>query len=154
MTDSDKFHIGETVICSITVKDSAGVLQDAATSMTITITLGCILIAAIIGLDIYFAADTIQGNTWSEVIRRVGKTASIIPFVCGVLSGHFFWPAGLKEHIPLLGQPNSIALLVWMGCVVSMVGLVLTRLGHIFPMWIVFILGFLGGMLLWPVGRW
>jgi uncharacterized protein YfaS (alpha-2-macroglobulin family) len=32
------FEAGETVICSITVVDSSGNLQDVATSMTITIT--------------------------------------------------------------------------------------------------------------------
>uniref|UniRef100_A0A6M3J8Y1 Uncharacterized protein n=1 Tax=viral metagenome TaxID=1070528 RepID=A0A6M3J8Y1_9ZZZZ len=31
------FDIGETIICSITVKDSAGALQDPATSMNIVI---------------------------------------------------------------------------------------------------------------------
>ena len=32
------FDIGETIICSCEVKDSAGVLKDPATSMTITLT--------------------------------------------------------------------------------------------------------------------
>tara|TARA_Y100000310_G_scaffold304995_1_gene344705 strand:+ start:1055 stop:1351 length:297 start_codon:yes stop_codon:yes gene_type:complete len=34
---ADVFQIGEHVICSITVKDADGVLQDAATSMNIKI---------------------------------------------------------------------------------------------------------------------
>ena len=32
------FHLGETVICSVTVRDADGVLADPSTSMKITIT--------------------------------------------------------------------------------------------------------------------
>ncbi len=37
MAVGDVFQIGETVICSITVKDADGALQDAATTMNIVI---------------------------------------------------------------------------------------------------------------------
>jgi hypothetical protein len=122
--------------------------------VSLVIVLGCILAATIIGFDIWFATDSIQGNTWSEIIRRLAKTTPLIPFIYGVLSGHFFWPAALKENIPLLGQPNSVALLIWIGCVVGMIGLGLTKNDMVFPLWIAFLIGGVGGMLLWPVGRW
>lgn len=122
--------------------------------ISIVITIGCVLVATIIGLDIYFASDNVAYNTWSEIIRIFSKRTSLIPFVCGVLSGHFFWPAQLKEYIPLLGQPSSIALLIWIACVIGIVGLGLTKSGMIFPLWLAFVFGFVGGMLFWPVGRW
>lgn len=123
-------------------------------TLPIVIGIGCALIGVIIILDIFLAIDAVSGNTWSEIIRHLAKSTPLIPFVCGVLSGHFFWPAALKENIPLLDQPNSIALLIWIACITGIVGLGLTKNGMMFPLWIAFLIGGVGGTLLWPVGRW
>lgn len=121
--------------------------------VSIVIILGLIIVAAIIGFDILFAVDQVKGNTWSEIIRFFAKTTPMVPWICGVLSGHFFWPAALGKYIPLLGQPSSIALLIWTGCTLGIIGLGLTKTGMIFPLWIAFIIGIVGGVLLWPVGK-
>jgi hypothetical protein len=121
--------------------------------MSISIVLGLIIVAAIIGLDIFFAIDKVSGNTWSEIIRHFAKSTPIVPWICGVLSGHFFWPAALGKYIPLLGQPSSIALLIWIGCILGIIGLGLTKSGIMFPLWLAFIIGGAGGIFLWPVGK-
>jgi hypothetical protein len=123
-------------------------------ALPIVIILGCIIVAVIIGLDIYFLTDSVSDNTWSEIIRKFGKRTPLAPFACGVLSGHFFWPELLKEFIPLLGQPGSVALLIWAACVVGIIGLGLVESGITFPLWLAFLIGTVGGVLLWPVGRW
>lgn len=123
-------------------------------AIPIVATIGGILIAILIGLDIWFAADNISGNTWSEIIRKLSLTTSIIPFALGVLSGHFLWEPALKPYVPVLGQPNSLALMIWAGLAVGMLGFVFVRAGWYFPLSVSFLLGYVGGMLLWPVGRW
>ena len=122
--------------------------------VSIVVVLGLVIVAAIIGLDIFFAIDKVGGNTWSEIIRCFAESTPMIPWICGVLSGHFFWPAAIGKYIPLLGQPNSIALLIWTGCIVGIIGLGLIKSGMVFPLWLAFIIGGIGGMFLWPVGKW
>ena len=114
---------------------------------SIVVIVGCVLVAILIGLDVLFASDSVPNNTWSEIIRLWATKTPIIPFACGVLSGHFFHP-GTKA---LLGQPNSIALLIWLACVIGIIGLGLHNYNIMISLWIVFTLGFLGGIFLWPV---
>lgn len=51
--------------------------------------IGCIL--AIILWDIYLAADKIDGNTISAIITEAAKKHPMIPFVLGVIIGHWLW---------------------------------------------------------------
>ena len=117
--------------------------------ITVVIIIGSVLIAAIIGIDIYLAADKITGNTWSEIIRMWAKATPIIAWACGVLSGHFFHP--IDNFKPILGQPNSIALLIWLSAVVGIVGLGLAKSGYPMAPWMAFIPACIAGALLWPV---
>ena len=41
--------------------------------------------------DIFLAADTKEGNTISEVIRKKAGKYPTIPFAFGFLMGHWFW---------------------------------------------------------------
>ena len=121
--------------------------------VSIVIAIGVILIAVLIGLDIWFAVDKIDYNTWSEIIRKWAKATPVIPWICGVLSGHFFWPMNWKSWLPLMERPGGIALMIWTGCVVGIIGLGLTKSNISFPLWLAFLIGAAGGLLLWPVGR-
>jgi len=116
-------------------------------AISVVIIIGCVILGVLIGLDIWFSVDDIKNNTWSEIIHSWATFTPIVPFVCGVLSGHFFHP-NVKA---LLGQPNSIALLVWSACLISMVGFALYNHHITIPLWIVFQVGFVAGVFLWPV---
>lgn len=53
-----------------------------------------VLVAISIGLgiwDIFLAADRIKGNTISEVIRSASRRSLMIPFIAGIIIGHWFW---------------------------------------------------------------
>lgn len=44
----------------------------------------------IVGLDVVWATDSIDGNTVSRVLRNWGLTLPVVPYIWGVLSGHFW----------------------------------------------------------------
>jgi hypothetical protein len=113
----------------------------------ISIIAGLIIVAAITVTDIIFAADKASGNTYSEIIRHWGIHTAIVPYICGVLSGHFFHP-GFKA---LFGQPYSISVAIWGLCAVGIISLALTHNNINLPLWIPFQIGFIAGILLWPV---
>lgn len=46
----------------------------------------------LIGLDIYWAADGVPGDTISEVILKYARKYQVIAFLFGVLMGHLLWP--------------------------------------------------------------
>jgi hypothetical protein len=119
-------------------------------SATFAITLGLILTSLLIGLDIYFAVDDVPGNTWSEIIRSWSKVTPIVPWVCGVLSGHLFHP--FDNLKPLFGQPHSIAVLVWTSFVLLFLGLTFNKYGfEPASAAITFGCAFVIGSVLWPV---
>lgn len=117
-------------------------------SIKIAIYIGLSLLAALIGVDIYLAADNVKDNTWSEIIRAWSKHTPIIPWICGVLTGHFFHPTEAKA---ILGQPSSVALLIWITAVVGIFGISFLRFNMPIPAWSVLIPAFIAGWLLWPV---
>lgn len=54
-----------------------------------------VLIAVSVGLiaaDIYWASNSEDGDTISEVILKYAQRYSVIPFLFGVLMGHLLWP--------------------------------------------------------------
>lgn len=113
------------------------------------IVIGLSLVAALIGVDIYLATDSVIGNTWSELLRAWSLTTPLGPWAIGALSGHFFHP--INNFQAVLGQPNSIALLVWLTALVGMIGLIAFRAGTPIPGWTVMVPAFIAGWLLWPV---
>lgn len=115
--------------------------------VSIVVVIGLVLLSILVGLDVYFATDKVPHNTWSEIIRHWAKHAPLVPYICGVLSGHFFHP----NTKSILGQPHSIALLIWTACFIGVVGLGLYHNGISPPLWLVFLLGCVAGALLWPV---
>ena len=110
--------------------------------------LGFVLIGIIIGIDIYLAADTIRGNTWSEMIRTFSFKSPFGPWAWGGLGGHFF-----HQWIPKLPleHPSNVALLVWLSLLVMMVGHSLYMKGSYLPPMIVFFVAFFVWSTLWPV---
>lgn len=115
----------------------------------IVIIIGVTFIVGIIGLDIWWAVDDRPGNTWSEIIRVWGRATPLVPWACGVLSGHFFHPVdGLA---PLFGQPTSVAVLIWLTWGVGVAGLALSGSGHPVPPWAAFLPAMVVGAALWPV---
>lgn len=49
------------------------------------------VVSAIIGWDIYLAADDTEGNTISNLVTEASEESPIIAFALGVLVGHWFW---------------------------------------------------------------
>jgi hypothetical protein len=76
--------------------------------MLFAIIAGLTIVAAAIGIDVYLALDGLKGNTWSEMIRSMAYVSTFIPWVWGVLAGHFFHP----EWQPWLKLPAGMALLI------------------------------------------
>ena len=111
---------------------------------------GIAIVAALIGLDIYFAVDGVAGNTWSEMIRKMAFVTTFIPWVCGVLSGHFFHP-GWRSAIE---RPGNFAVLVWLSAVIAIMGMGVLRSGWAYVNWVPMITFFVAvfvGAKLWPV---
>jgi hypothetical protein len=58
----------------------------------VLVTIICIAVTcALIAWDIFLAADKIDGNTISAIITNAAKNHPMIPFVLGVLIGHWLW---------------------------------------------------------------
>ena len=118
-------------------------------SLKIVIPIGLGLLALLVGVDIYLAMDKLPGNTWSEILRRWAVATPLIPWIYGVLGGHFYHP--IENLEPILSKPGNIELLVWLTILVGMVGLGLLRAGNPVSPWVGVVPGFVVGALLWPV---
>ena len=57
----------------------------------ITTIIMIVTVIGLVGWDIYVAATPVGGDTISEIIRQSAKNHPMIPFVLGVLIGHWFW---------------------------------------------------------------
>jgi len=115
----------------------------------VAIIIGLVWVAGLIGLDICLAVDGRAGNTWSEIIRTWARETPVVPWICGVLTGHFFHPDIWST--PILGEASSIAFLIWGTVVVGMLGLICSRLGYPVAPWTPLVPAFVAGALLWPV---
>lgn len=51
----------------------------------------------LIGLDFYWAKDSEEGDTISEVILKYARKHTVIPFLLGVMMGHLLWPQYLLK---------------------------------------------------------
>ena len=118
------------------------------TSM-ITMIVGGVIIAALVGVDIYLAVDKFPDNTWSEVIRIWALATPVVPWVLSVLIGHFFHP--INNLKPLISPPGNYIALIWLTAAIGIVGVALARAGHPIPPWTVVIPAIVIGSILWPV---
>ena len=98
--------------------------------MIFAIFAGIGFLVAIIGFDIYFALDGVAGNTWSEMIRKLGSVLVFIPWAWGGLGGHFFHP----NWKPVLQSPNNFAALIWLSVAVSVIGVSIMKKKYIWLM--------------------
>ncbi len=103
----------------------------------------------VIGLDIWFAVDKEPENTWSEIIRAWALKTPIFAWIWGVLAGHFFHPIDNLE--PRMERPGNYAMLIWITCVVLIIGVGLQTLGAPVPVWLALVPAYVAGVLLWPV---
>ena len=110
--------------------------------------LGLTILAIVIGIDIYLAADTIKGNTWSEMVRAFSFKSPFAPWAWGGLGGHFF-----HQWIPKfpLAHDANIALLVWLSALVMVVGHSLYMKGTYLPPFAVLFVSTFIWSTLWPV---
>ena len=118
--------------------------------MLFPIIAGVSIISLLIGLDIWFAVDKIPGNTWSEMIRSMAFFTTFIPWVCGILSGHFFHP-GWQQAFE---RPTNFAVLIWLSMATSIVGFAILRSNFQYNNWvpmITFLIAVFVGAKLWPV---
>lgn len=118
-------------------------------ALSFVIPIGIALLAAFIGLDIYLAVDRLPGNTWSEILRQWAIVTPLIPWIYGILGGHFYHPVDGLD--PWIDPPGNIALLVWLTAVIGLIGVAFAKSGNPISPWTVVIPGFIAGALLWPV---
>ncbi len=116
--------------------------------MAINAIVGIVLILAFLGYDIYLATDKVDGNTWSEIARKIAGITPVLSWAWGVLAGHFFHPDIFKTH---LGYVGNIAVLIWLTWTLVVTGLVLKQYGWNMPMWAPLVPGFFAGWFFWPV---
>ncbi len=115
--------------------------------MIFSIIAGLVLLAIVIGLDVKFATDKLDGNTWSEMIRKMSHFTTLVSWAWGVLAGHFFHP-GWKH---LMKYPDNIALLVWLTLGTTIFGAYLIREYHNpWLPWIFMFIAVFVGAKLWP----
>lgn len=58
------------------------------------------VVVVLIGWDIYAFKAADPDGTISEVILGAAKRHTIVPFLFGVLMGHFFWPQVENGQVP------------------------------------------------------
>ena len=118
--------------------------------MWFTIISGILILATIIGLDVYFLLDGVKGNTWSEIIRKLGFILVLVPWIWGGLGGHFHHP----NWKPIIQPPGNIALLIWFSLLVTIVGGAIMKSSWPYAHWVPFITFFIAAVVvgkLWPV---
>ena len=80
-----------------------------------------IVTAIIIGFDIWLASNGVPGDTISVVIHKWAILAPFIPYVWGVLTGHFFLPM----HSPVFREPWASIVLGSSGIIMILLGILL-----------------------------
>lgn len=107
-----------------------------------------LLIITLIVLDVPAAIDDIEGNTFSELLRRGGRQLAILPWTISIFAGRWFHPF---DGFDLFGRHGPVVLLVVTFLVVVGTHLCRQYLWQV-PSWMIVILGLLSGAMLWPVG--
>lgn len=106
--------------------------------------------AVAIIVDIFLATDKTPGNTWSQVTRTWAEKAFIIPWLIGVLNGHWFhwWQEGDKF------EPTKMWILIGLTIPVLVLSIFVGKYVEDFPNWLLMVmlqLGIIAGALLWRV---
>jgi hypothetical protein len=55
------------------------------------------LLAGLFVYEIVAAVTAPPGDTLSEIVWRL-SSRPIVPFACGILAGHFFWPRRIDRY--------------------------------------------------------
>jgi len=72
--------------------------------------------------DIKVAYNDVKGDTISELVRDLGHSWYVLPYVFGVITGHFFWNRAAEDMLP-----KKQHLLVFFGVIGGSSVLVLVR---------------------------
>ncbi len=116
---------------------------DFLTRPVVLVAVGAIIVILIVW-DIFLAVDGIGGNTWSELLRNAGLATPVVPWLGGVVMGHWFHPFEHAE--PLITPPGNALALVALTLLVVLVGFATNV-----PTWVPVPLGGAAGAVLWPV---
>lgn len=103
-----------------------------------------VLVAVLIIVDIALAADPEPGNTWSELVRSAAAATPVVPWLAGLVMGHWFHPGDELE--PVIDPPGNALVLLVLSGVVLVIGTVVNV-----PPWLPFVVAAPIGAFVWPV---
>lgn len=103
-----------------------------------------VLAVVLIVVDIYLARDEIDGNTWSELVRLAAIASPVVPWLAGLVMGHWFHPG--EERDPIIEAPGNAVVLVVVSFLILALGFFVDL-----PPWIPFLVGAPVGAYVWPV---
>ena len=98
----------------------------------------------LIVLDIFLATDDIGGNTWSEILRSAAQRTPVVPWLGGLVMGHWFHP--FDEASPAIDPPGNWMVIVMLTLLVALLGFVVS-----IPPWLPLLPGAFVGASIWPV---
>lgn len=78
-----------------------------------------VVTALIIGFDIWLYNNGVPHDTISAVFKHWAILTPFIPYVWGVLAGHFFW----GRVTPIIPNPSAPIVLGWSGIVMILIGI-------------------------------
>lgn len=116
---------------------------EAVTKKSVLIGLG-VLVGALIVVDVFLATDEVGGNTWSELMRIAADKTPVVPWLCGLVMGHWFHPGEALD--PLIDPPGNALALLLMSAIVLVIGYVV-----VLPPWLPLVIAAPIGALVWPV---
>lgn len=108
----------------------------------ISISLLVVCFSAMTLWDIYPALTPETGDTISEVVRDGAAVYYLLPYVCGILMGHFFFNSDNEKNIPAL----------WVTCAALAARDAFGVMTFTGGTPIFFALGVLAGYIWWPQG--
>ncbi len=98
----------------------------------------------LIVIDIFLAVDDVAGNTWSELLRSAAKRTPVVPWLGGLVMGHWFHPYDRAE--PWIDPPGNWMVTLLLTLLVAVLGFFV-----VVPPWVPVPMGAVLGALLWPV---
>ena len=118
-------------------------LMESISRNRVLVILGLVVAVAIV-IDIVLATDPVEGNTFSELIRIAADNTPAVPWMVGLVLGHWFHPG--ETMSPVIPAP-------WNGyAILGITGVALIAGGPIgLDPWLVCAVGFVVGWLVWPV---
>jgi len=119
-------------------------LNDRDRVVNITIAVIIMATTILVGWDIVVALNDVKHDTISRVLQAWAFEFPVIPFLWGILGGHWFWP----RKTALIGPEYSF---VFVMVVVLIVLLLSPIIKNVLPMPIWCVLGFVIGHYFWPM---